>query len=70
MSIVGYEKSGVPADFRNQLIIDRLKSQGINTIGDLDKWRGAQSRYAALVRLVGSDAADDILNRLAIRQCT
>lgn len=68
--IVGRQSSGVPANFRRQLIIDRLKSEGINTIGDLDARRGYQSRYSALVRLVGSDAADEILNNLAIIQCT
>lgn len=68
--IVGHQPSGVPANFRKQLIVDRLKSEGIVTVGDLDRYRGSRSRYGALVRLVGSDAADQILNELAILQCT
>jgi hypothetical protein len=68
--IVGHQPSGVPANFRKQLVVDRLKSEGISTVGDLDRWRGNLSRYGALVRLVGSDAADSILNELAVLQCT
>ena len=61
-------------------VLGRLQAYGIRTIGDLDRWRNAQrwqdqggeyipSRYKALKAIVGEDAADLILNELALIQC-
>lgn len=63
---------------RKKLVIETLLDEGIQTIGDLDRWRekhlterrSVPSRFNALTRLVGEDAAIVILNELAIRQCT
>ena len=46
-----------------------LKAKGIKTIADLDHHKGNNSRYSALKALIGEDAADWMLNDLAIDQC-
>ena len=61
-------------------VLGRLQAYGIQTIGDLDRWRNTQrwrdaegeyipSRHTALSVLVGQDVADLILNELALIQC-
>ncbi len=65
---------------------DKLAEHGIVTLGDLDRWitdhpqvvekgpyagqREFMSRYQALKQLVGESAAIEMLNNLAIEQCT
>jgi hypothetical protein len=65
---------------------DKLEKEGIVTMQDLDRWierhpqivekgpyagqRELMSRYQALKRIVGENAAIEMLNNLAIEQCT
>jgi hypothetical protein len=53
----------------NQQIINALHQHGIRTMGDLDAWSESRglTRAAALVSLVGPDAADLIIGILAVR---
>jgi hypothetical protein len=58
-------------------VANKLKKAGVKTMADLDRWvmnnplpnGDLTSRYDALKRIVGENAAMWMMNELAIRQC-
>lgn len=56
---------------KSELAMIQLREAGIRCMADVDAKRDPckDSRYSFLVRIVGHDVADAMMNELAIKQC-